>query len=105
MGEVGALDAGEAPLTTTLPSPALDCWEGGVDIRCPSTAPPPLMAIFLRPFVVMLSTQPRRPNKHWFLGLHDARQTIDVFRSHYNETRPYSSVDYQPTGVFARKAA
>ena len=34
-------------------------------------------------------------NQHWFLDLTDARQTIDAFRTHYNEIRPHSSLNYQ----------
>jgi len=45
-------------------------------------------------------------SQHWFLGLADARRTIDEWRTHYNNHRPHSAlanqtpVEYQRGGDF-----
>ena len=44
-------------------------------------------------------------NQHWFAGLADARRTINTWRNDYNETRPHSSLNYQPPAAFERMAA
>jgi len=44
-------------------------------------------------------------NQYWFIGLNDARRTIEAWRKHYNEVRPHSSLGYLAPTVFASKAA
>lgn len=44
-------------------------------------------------------------NQHWFINLDDARRTIDVWRHHYNNERPHSSLGYLTPSDFERKAA
>ena len=44
-------------------------------------------------------------NQHWFSSLIDARLTIEAWRQHYNEVRPYRSLNRRPHAVFARQAA
>lgn len=44
-------------------------------------------------------------NQHWFLGLADARRTINAWRNDYNETRPHSSLNYVPPAAYERMAA
>ncbi len=44
-------------------------------------------------------------NQHWFRSLDDARDIIRNWRRHYNNTRPHSSLGYQPPAVFESKAA
>lgn len=44
-------------------------------------------------------------NQHWFTSLEDARQTIEAWRTHYNEVRPHSSLGYVPPALFAKQAA
>jgi putative transposase len=34
-------------------------------------------------------------NEHWFLGLADARRTIEAWRQDYNRTRPHGSLGYR----------
>jgi transposase InsO family protein len=33
-------------------------------------------------------------DEHWFLSLEDATEKVDVWRLHYNEERPHSSLGY-----------
>jgi putative transposase len=44
-------------------------------------------------------------NQHWFLGLADARRTVNAWRNDYNQTRPHSSLNYQPPATYERMAA
>jgi len=44
-------------------------------------------------------------NQHWFRSLSQARHIINEWRTHYNEVRPHSSLDFQPPAVFARQVA
>ncbi len=39
---------------------------------------------------------------HWFIGLDDARSTIERWRIHYNEVRPHRSLGRKPPALFAR---
>jgi len=43
-------------------------------------------------------------NQHWFLDLADARQTIEVWRQHYNQHRPHSALGYQTPDAVAAQA-
>ncbi len=44
-------------------------------------------------------------NQHWFLSLADARQTINNWRSDYNQIRPHSSLNYVPPATYEQLAA
>ena len=44
-------------------------------------------------------------NQHWFRDMADARQEINQWRSHYNDERPHSSLNYLPPSQFAKRAA
>ena len=44
-------------------------------------------------------------NQHWFKSLADARAIIESWRSHYNNDRPHSSLNYLPPAKFAGRAA
>lgn len=44
-------------------------------------------------------------NLNWFASLEDAREKIDVWRTHYNEVRPHRSLGRKPPAVFAREMA
>lgn len=44
-------------------------------------------------------------NQHWFRDLHEARQEIAHWRTHYNEVRPHSSLNYLPPSEFAKRVA
>lgn len=41
-------------------------------------------------------------NRHWFIGLHDARSTVERWRQDYNQTRPHSALGYRPPEEFRR---
>ena len=41
-------------------------------------------------------------NRHWFLGLSDARHTVEAWRQDYNQTRPHSALGYRPPEEFRR---
>ncbi|WP_407672446.1 IS3 family transposase [Noviherbaspirillum pedocola] len=43
-------------------------------------------------------------NAHWFMSLDDARQKIEQWRQHYNETRPHSALRWATPAEFARQA-
>lgn len=43
-------------------------------------------------------------NAHWFMSLDDARQKIEQWRQHYNETRPHSALQWATPAEFARQA-
>ena len=42
---------------------------------------------------------------NWFISIHDARSTIEAWRTHYNQVRPHRSLGRKPPEVFAREAA
>jgi putative transposase len=44
-------------------------------------------------------------NQHWFIGLRDARFTIDRWRRDYNEVRPHSALGGLAPAEYARRAA
>lgn len=39
-------------------------------------------------------------SQHYFIDLHDAQRTLDVWKDDYNNTRPHSSLDNQPPAHF-----
>jgi len=40
-------------------------------------------------------------NEHWFMSLEDAQHKIEVWRRHYNESRPHSALDWRTPSEFA----
>lgn len=40
-------------------------------------------------------------NENWFVSLDDARETVESWRTFYNELRPHSALDYQTPAEFA----
>ena len=44
-------------------------------------------------------------NQHWFRTLDEARYEIDLWREHYNNVRPHSSLNYLPPVEYAKRAA
>lgn len=42
---------------------------------------------------------------HWFASMEDARETIDIWRQHYNHVRPHRSLGNKPSAVFAQEVA
>ena len=41
-------------------------------------------------------------DRHWFLGLADARHTVEAWREDYNRARPHSALGYRPPEEFRR---
>ncbi len=41
-------------------------------------------------------------DRHWFLGLGDARRTVESWRQDYNRARPHSALGYRPPEEFRR---
>jgi putative transposase len=41
-------------------------------------------------------------NRHWFIGLNDARRTIETWRQDYNRARPHSALGYRSPEEFRR---
>ena len=41
-------------------------------------------------------------DRHWFLGLTDARHTVEIWRQDYNQARPHSALGYRPPEEFRR---
>ena len=41
-------------------------------------------------------------NAHWFVGLADARGTVEAWRDDYNRTRPRSALRYRTPDEFRR---
>jgi putative transposase len=41
-------------------------------------------------------------DRHWFVGLADARQTVEAWRLDYNRARPHSALGYRPPEEFRR---
>lgn len=41
-------------------------------------------------------------DRHWFLGLGDARHTVEAWRQDYNQARPHSALGYRPPAEFRR---
>jgi putative transposase len=39
-------------------------------------------------------------DRHWFVGLNDARHTIETWRQDYNQSRPHSALGYRPPEEF-----
>jgi putative transposase len=44
-------------------------------------------------------------NQHWFKDLADAQCIISAWRTHYNQVRPHSSLDYMPPATFEQQVA
>jgi putative transposase len=44
-------------------------------------------------------------DRHWFVGLSDARHTIETWRQDYNQSRPHSALGYRPPEEFRQAFA
>jgi len=44
-------------------------------------------------------------NQHWFRTLDEARYEIELWREHYNNVRPHSSLNFMSPVEFAKQAA
>jgi len=82
-----------------LAGKALDQWayERGVCLRFIEPGKP-IQNAFVESFQGRLRDECL--DQHWFLGLADARQTIEAWRHDYNRARPHSALGYRPPEEF-----
>ncbi len=77
-----------------LAGKALDQWayERGVQLRFIAPGKP-VQNAFVESFNGRLRDECL--DRHWFLGLTDARRTVEAWRDDYNCTRPHSALGYR----------
>jgi putative transposase len=82
-----------------LAGKALDRWayERGVGLRFIEPGRP-VQNAFVESFQGRLRDE--RLDRHWFLGLADARQTVEAWRIDYNRLRPHSALGYRAPEEF-----
>ena len=82
-----------------LAGKALDQWayERGVWLRFIEPGKP-IQNAFVESFHGRLRDECL--DRHWFIGLSDARQTIETWRQDYNQSRPHSALGYRPPEEF-----
>jgi putative transposase len=84
-----------------LAGKAVDQWsyERGIQLRFIEPGKP-VQNAFVESFQGRLRDECL--NRHWFLGLSDARRTVEAWRRDYNQTRPHSALGYRPPEEFRR---
>ena len=84
-----------------LAGKALDQWayERGVWLRFIEPGKP-VQNAFVESFQGRLRDECL--DRHWFLGLGDARHTVEAWRQDYNQARPHSALGYRPPAEFRR---
>jgi putative transposase len=84
-----------------LAGKALDQWayERGVWLRFIEPGKP-IQNAFVESFQGRLRDECL--DRHWFLGLGDARHTVEAWRQDYNQARPHSALGYRPPAEFRR---
>src|SRR5215213_3620467 len=84
-----------------LTSKAVDQWayERGVQLRFIEPGKP-VQNAFVESFQGRLRDECL--NRHWFVGLADARHTVESWRQDYNHARPHSALGYRPPQEFRR---
>jgi putative transposase len=84
-----------------LAGKVLDQWayERGVGLRFIEPGKP-IQNAFVESFQGRLRDECL--DRHWFVGLNDARQTIEAWRQDYNRARPHSALGYRPPEEFRR---
>lgn len=84
-----------------LAGKAVDQWayERGVQLRFIEPGKP-VQNAFVESFHGRLRDECL--DRHWFLGLGDARQTVEAWRDDYNRARPHSALGYRPPVEFRR---
>jgi putative transposase len=82
-----------------LAGKALDQWayERGVRLRFIEPGKP-VQNAFVESFHGRLRDECL--DRHWFLGLADARHTVEAWRRDYNRERPHSALGYRPPEEF-----
>jgi len=85
-----------------LAGKALDQWAYAHGIQLRFIAPgKPVQNAFIESFNGRLRDECL--SQHWFLGLADARRTVEAWREDYNQVRPHSALHYR-TPAEARQA-
>jgi putative transposase len=99
--EHGAPDAIILDNGPELTSKAVDQWayERGVQLRFIEPGKP-VQNAFVESFQGRLRDECL--NRHWFVGLADARHTVESWRQDYNHARPHSALGYRPPQEFRR---
>jgi len=84
-----------------LAGKALDQWayERGVRLRFIEPEKP-IQNAFVESFQGRLRDECL--DRHWFVGLCDARHTVEAWRQDYNRARPHSALGYRPPAEFRR---
>jgi putative transposase len=84
-----------------LAGKAVDQWayERGVQLRFIEPGKP-VQNAFVESFQGRLRDECL--DRHWFVGLGDARQTVEAWRQDYNRARPHSALGYRPPAEFRR---
>jgi putative transposase len=84
-----------------LAGKAVDQWayERGVQLRFIEPGKP-VQNAFVESFHGRLRDECL--DRHWFLGLEDARHTVETWRQDYNQARPHSALGYRPPAEFRR---
>jgi putative transposase len=101
VAERGAPDAIVLDNGPELTGKALDQWayERGVGLRFIEPGKP-VQNAFVESFQGRLRDECL--DRHWFVGLNDARHTIEAWRQDYNQSRPHSALGYRPPEEFRR---
>lgn len=82
-----------------LTGKALDRWAYERGVRLRFTEPgKPIQNAFVESFQGRLRDECL--NRHWFLGLADARHIIEAWRADYNHVRPHSALRYRSPEEF-----
>ena len=82
-----------------LAGTALDRWAYERDVRLRFIEPgKPVQNAFVEGFHGRLRDECL--NRHWFLGLADARRTVEAWRVDYNRDRPHSALGYRSPEEF-----
>jgi putative transposase len=84
-----------------LAGKAVDQWayERGVRLRFIEPGKP-IQNAFVESFQGRLRDECL--DRHWFIGLCDARHTVEAWRQDYNRARPHSALGYRPPEEFRR---
>jgi putative transposase len=82
-----------------LAGKAVDQWayERGVQLRFIEPGKP-VQNAFVESFQGRLRDECL--DRHWFVGLSDARHTVEAWRQDYNQSRPHSALGYRPPEEF-----